>query len=397
MSQATRPEAVPLVAHVIHSLGVGGLENGLVNIVNHMPPARYRHAIVCMTHSGEFEHRIARKDVAVVAMRRGAVPLWRTYLNLAALFRRMRPSIVHTRNLSGLDALLPAWWSGVRVRIHGEHGRDADDIGGSNSKYRRLRRAFRPLVTHYTAVSKDLERYLVEQLGVAPVRVSQLYNGVDIQAFRPAEGRATIASDAADDSGRALLFGTVGRLQPVKDQTTLIRAFAEAVRMAPDVMGRARLVIGGEGPSRPELEAEIRQGGLTGRVDMLGRIDDAATLLRSLDVFVLPSRDEGISNTILEAMATGLPVLATRVGGNSELVHEGQTGQLVEAGNPSAMAEWLVRYAGEDGLRRAQGSAGRIRAERCFSLQAMVQAYASLYDALLAGRPCAAGIMSRNQ
>ncbi|MCC6531324.1 MAG: TIGR03088 family PEP-CTERM/XrtA system glycosyltransferase [Burkholderiales bacterium] len=381
---------IPLVVHVVHSLGVGGLENGLVNIVNHMSPARYRHALVCMTHSGDFERRIARADVPVIAMRRGSVPLWRTYLDLFAVFRRLRPSIVHTRNLSGLDALLPALCAGVRVRIHGEHGRDADDLGGSNPKYRRLRRAFRSLVTHYTAVSKDLERYLIEQIGIAPARIDQIYNGVDIARYRPAD------IERADDlagggSRRALRFGTVGRLQAVKDQVTLVRAFAQAARGAPDAMREARLVIGGDGPSRAEIEDEIRRSGMADRIDLLGQIDDVAALLRSFDVFVLPSRDEGISNTILEAMASGLPVLATRVGGNPELVREGDTGQLVESGDPCALARWLVRYAQDTALRRAQGRAARIRAEGSFSLQSMVDGYAKLYDELLAARPRPSG------
>ena len=136
---------VPTLVHVIHQLGMGGLENGLVNLLNRMPAERYRHVIVCMTSCGDFGDRIRNDAVAIHEMRRGEVPLALVYWRLFRLFRRLRPAIVHTRNLSGLDALLPAVLAGVPVRVHGEHGRDMDDLDGSNARHRRLKRLFRPL------------------------------------------------------------------------------------------------------------------------------------------------------------------------------------------------------------------------------------------------------------
>ena len=123
----------PLVAHVIFGLAVGGLEVGLVNLINRMPPHQWRHAIIALTDvSDEFRARIERADVEVHALRKPPGHLWRHYPRLVRLFREISPAIVHTRNLAALEASVPAWLAGVPVRIHGEHGRDIGDLDGSN-------------------------------------------------------------------------------------------------------------------------------------------------------------------------------------------------------------------------------------------------------------------------
>ena len=371
---------VPLIAHVIHALGVGGLENGLVNLINRMPADRYRHAILCMTEYTDFRSRIRRDDVEVIALRRGSVPLWRTYVDLVAHFRRLKPTIVHTRNLSGLDALIPALIAGVRLRVHGEHGRDADDLDGLNPRNLRLRRMFRPFVTRYTAVSLDLAGYLARCIHAPEWMITQIYNGVDTETFYPAasDAQRVLLRQSADET----LIGTVGRLQDVKNQSALVDAFAHARALNPQAMRRTRLVIVGDGPSRSALDARIRSAGLLDAVTLTGERSDIPEVLRELDLFVLPSLNEGISNTVLEAMATGLPVLATRVGGNPELVVENETGQLVNPGDRSAMAEWIIAYVEDRGLRRRHGIAGRKHVEVRFSMQAMVASYLDLYDRL---------------
>src|SRR5262249_24971951 len=155
----------PLIAHVIHHLVIGGLENGLVNLINRMPPDRYRHGIVCMVDYSDFSRRIRRDDGQIFAMHKKAGKGLGIYGRLYRLFRQLDPDVVHSRNLTALDSLLPATLAGVRVKIHGEHGRDVFDIDGTNARYRLLRRLHRPMVSHYTAVSRDLEDYLREGVG----------------------------------------------------------------------------------------------------------------------------------------------------------------------------------------------------------------------------------------
>jgi len=168
----------------------------------------------------------------------------------------------------------------------------------------------------------------------------------------------------------------------VKDQVTLVRAFAQACRLEPAIMKSARLIIVGDGPLRNEVEAEVESSGVGDRMAVLGERQDVPDVLRSFDLFVLPSRDEGISNTLLEAMATGVPVLATRVGGNPELIPEGEVGHLVEAQDCSAMAAWIVRYASDAADRVRQGAAARRHVVQRFSLGAMVNSYLGVYDEL---------------
>ena len=146
-----------LVVHVIHRLAIGGLENGLVNLLNHGLASRYRHAIICMTGFTDFRDRIEDANVEVFAVHRKEGRDWGAQWRLFELIRRLKPAIVHSRGLSGLDSMLSAFINGVPARIHGEHGRDMGDLDGSNRKGQWIRRLHRPLVSHYIALSRDLE------------------------------------------------------------------------------------------------------------------------------------------------------------------------------------------------------------------------------------------------
>jgi glycosyltransferase involved in cell wall biosynthesis len=172
-------------------------------------------------------------------------------------------------------------------------------------------------------------------------------------------------------------------MQTVKDQTTLARAFIRALVMAPELKETLRLVMIGDGPLKEQAQVLLQQAGVSDLAWMPGERNDVPAILRGLDCFVLPSLAEGISNTILEAMATGLPVIATDVGGNGELVSAGQTGKLVPAGDVEAMARSIVEYACDQEQARRAGQAGRVAVEGRFSLAAMVRQYQGLYDRLL--------------
>jgi sugar transferase (PEP-CTERM/EpsH1 system associated) len=370
----------PLIIHVIYRLAVGGLENGLVNLINRMPVDRYRHTIVSLTDISDFRQRITRPDVNCIALHKRPGHDARMLWQLWQLFRERRPAIVHSRNLAALDAQLPAWLARVPVRIHGEHGRDVHDLDGSSRKYQWLRRGFRPLIHQYVPLSRDLEAYLRGPVAVPAERIRLICNGVDTERFHPAAQRAGSLPDgfaSADD----IVMGTVGRLEPVKDQLTLVKAFVKLVRLDP-AGPRLRLVLVGEGSLRAPIEALLEETGLTRQVWLAGDRDDVPALMAAMDLFVLPSLAEGISNTILEAMACGLPVVATRVGGNAELVQEGRTGVLVERDDPAAMATALAGYVHDSGLRRDHGAAARQRIEAHFSLDGMVARYTDLYDEL---------------
>jgi sugar transferase (PEP-CTERM/EpsH1 system associated) len=387
MSPAPAP---PLIAHVIYRLDFGGLENGLVNLLNRMPPERYRHAIVCLAGYGEaFRQRLRRDDVPVISLDKQPGKDPGVYLRMLRTLRRLRPDVVHTRNLGTVDMQWIAALSGVPHRVHGEHGWEASDPQGLHPKGLRIRRACRPVIHRYVPMSQDIARWLERSVGVPREKIRQLYSGVDVQKFFPSpkpspadagEGfRTPSPALAGEGRGEGLVLGTIGRLDPVKNQAALIEAFATLRTSHP----RLRLVIVGDGPLRASLQQLATDLGVADAVTFTGARSDTPDLLRSFDVFVLPSINEGISNTILEAMASGLPVVAGRVGGNPELVADGLTGSLYGGSDASSLARALRPYVTDSALRRAHGEAARARVVQNFSLDSMVARYLALYDDLL--------------
>lgn len=373
----------PLVAHVLYRFDVGGLENGVVNLINGMPAERFRHMVVALTDCvPAFCERITRPDVELVSLHKPPGHGAKLYPALYRLLRERRPAIVHTRNLAALEAVVPAWAARVPVRVHGEHGWDVSDPHGERRKFRLIRRLYRPFVSRYVALSGHIERYLIDGVGVAPSRIERICNGVDSVRFSPAPGRPGLDESPFQRVGEVIV-GTVGRLQAVKDQLTLVRAFARAIEKGGDAAAPLRLVIAGDGPLRRELEAEIARTGVGDRIWLAGERRDVPDVMRSLDVFVLPSQSEGISNTILEAMACGLPVIATAVGGNGELVVQDETGTLVPPLDAEALADALLHYAADPVKRIERGRAGRERIEAGFSLDRMIERYATLYQSQL--------------
>jgi sugar transferase (PEP-CTERM/EpsH1 system associated) len=375
-----KPDVRPLVLHVMHRFDVGGLENGVVNLINHMPAETYRHAVLAMTEVTDFRHRVKRSDVQFMALHKPpGHGVWQ-YRKLFKLFRQLRPAIVHSRNLSALEVQVPAWAAGVPVRVHGEHGRDVGDLDGSSVKYQRMRRLYRPFVHHYTALSRDLADYLQQKVHVSQAAITQAYNGVDTARFSPADGGTQPIAGCPFDPSQHWLVGTVGRMQTVKDQFMLANAFVMALRAAPQLADRLRLVMVGDGPLRAQVLAILEAAGVAHLAWLPGERNDVETVMRGLHAFALPSLAEGISNTILEAMASGLPVVATNVGGNAELVQHGLTGYIVPASNPQAMADRLAALATEPQQAQRMGQAGCQRVKDRFSMQAMVQTYQRVYD-----------------
>jgi len=371
-----------LIAHVVYHFGTGGMENGLVNLINRLPAAGFRHAIISLTDHTDFRGRIERGDVVFHDLHKPPGQGLGWWLRLYRLLRELKPDVVHTRNLNALEAQWVAAFAGVRARVHGEHGRDVFDLEGKNWKYNLLRRAVRPLVRHYLCVSRDLASWLRETVGVPPQRLTQIYNGVDSRKFHPRDGERPDVGPPGFLAGADCVIGSIGRMVAVKDYPTLVRGFIEACRQAGDASG-LRLIIVGDGPLRDECHAMLAAAGLEGQAWLPGNRNDTAELLRAMDIFVLPSLGEGISNTILEAMASGLPVIATAVGGNPELVVPGNSGVLFNPGDSTVLARTLLDYAADPRRRVREGAAARNRIEQAFSLAAMAAAYQAVYEAVL--------------
>jgi sugar transferase (PEP-CTERM/EpsH1 system associated) len=383
---------VPLIAHVVFRFGVGGLENGLVNLINRLPSHKYRHAVICIDRSSSFESRLEKSGVPVLSIHKKPGRDWRASKRIFDLLRVLRPTIVHSRNYGALDALLPARLAGVPVRIHGEHGLDVSDLRAIKWKFRIARRLHAPLVTHYIALSRQLATYLRDKVGIDPRSITEIANGVDIDRFVPASNKRELRRQLFPSfEDQDVIVGNVGRLEGVKDPLNLVAAVASACRRMPALRDRIRLVIVGDGSLREAVARQAELSGIEDRLLLTGVRDDVPSLLSAFDVFASPSLAEGFSNTILEAMACGLPVVATDVGENSRLVVDGKTGKIVPPGDAAALGAALVEYCLDSARIAVEGAEARRRIQSDYTIGRMVAAYEALYDRFLASLSPAPG------
>lgn len=372
------------VLHFVYAFGVGGLENVIVQLINRLPAERFRHTVVALTTVSDFQQRVCRPDVRFFALNKPPGHAVSLYPRIYRLLRELRPDVLHTCNLAALEVVPLAWLARVPLRVHGEHGWDAYDPNGRNRRYQRLRRLYKPFVNQYVTVSRDLDNYLARAIGVPAARRSLIANGVDTDIFAPSGGTRQVVPGCPFQPGRHWLVGTVGRLQTVKNQPLLARAFVRALRDKPAMRSTARLVIVGEGPLRTEVEQVLAEAGMADLAWLPGARHDVADVLRALDLFVLPSQAEGTSCTLQEAMACGLPVVATAVGGTPDLVSEGVTGHLVPPDDELALAQALTQAFDQPDVLTRQGIAARDQATRRFGMSGMVRQYQHLFggDAL---------------
>jgi len=370
------------IAHVVDVLALAGMEYGVVKLVNRLDPLRFRSLIVCMQHQRDDVKTLLSSDVPVLEMHKQSGRNWRVIGRLADRFRVERVDIVHSHNWSTfLYSVLAARVAGVPIVVHGEHGKD------DTARHPRrilISRILAMGVERVCAVSRDLAEEVVRDWKVPAERVVWIPNGVDLDAF----GGRQDTDSVRDEFGLAhddLVMMNTGGFRAIKDHTTLLRAFALVHRAEP----RARLLLVGQGNAddpRGGLDREAAALGVADAVRFAGVRTDVARLLRACEVYVNSSRYEGMSNTILEAMAAGKPVVATAVGGNPDLVGDGVTGFLVPPADPETMAGRILDLLRQAPLRERMGAAARARMEATHSMPAMVRAYANLYQDLWARR-----------
>jgi sugar transferase (PEP-CTERM/EpsH1 system associated) len=351
------------VGHVLLSLRPGGLENGVVNVINGLDRHEFLSSVCCLQSSGEFAHRIIDERCRILefGLQPGNDPLlvWR----LARAFRTLRLDIVHTRNAEAFFyGALAARLARVPALVHSEHGRVFPEKWHRALLQRWLLRG----TSAAFAVSAQLAEQLVTHLGVPAGTIRVIYNGVDTRKF----ARRSIQRRLQGE----VVIGSVGRLVAVKNYGLLLQALA---RLSPDT--RWRLVLIGDGPERQQLETTADGLGIGARVSFLGHREDVAELLGDLDLFVLPSASEGMSNTLLEAMAAGVAVIASDVGGNREVIEPGRSGLLFAPGNSQAAAQAIEQLAVDTQLRTRLAGAGQQRASTTFGLGTMLRAYEDLY------------------
>lgn len=361
------------IVHVLHSFDTGGLEKGVATLVQNASPDM-EHVIVCLSKTGD-SARLLPPATKLAALGKSEGNSLRFIWRLSKTLADLSPDVIHTRNWGGMDGILAARIAGIDNVIHGEHGWGVEDPNGTDIKRRLIRRFCSRWVKGYTCVSRAMASWLARQVRVSKP-ITQIYNGVDANEYRPAADGRKIRSTLGLPE-KAFTIGIVGRLDPIKDHLTLFSAFAAVRKTYP----QTQLLVVGDGPERARLEGAALPG-----IHFLGNRPDVPDIMKAMDLFVLSSINEGISNTLLEAMASGLPVIATRVGGNPELVDEGRTGMLVSVKDSTAMANAIQCYITHPELCRAHGKSGRERVLEGFSMETMVAAYEGVYRKHVDGR-----------
>lgn len=348
------------VAHVSLGLDIGGQERLLLEFARHADRRRFDLIFVSITDRGRLADALEAAGGQVCALNMPAGLRPQIILRLAQLFRTLECDIVHTHDDKPLVyGSLAVRLARVRRHIHTQHHGVLPQM---TLRQRKLVAWAGRLPQAFVCVSRNSASAMAD-MGLAPERMAVVWNGIDLEKYPYQAPRA---------GGPAV---TVARLSPEKDIATLVRAAAVVVRSLPEF----HLEIAGDGPERQSLQQLAASLGLVNHVRFLGEIHDVAELLGNASLFVLPSRTEGISLTLLEAMARGLPVVATIVGGNPEVVIHEKTGILVPAGDPDVLASnilWLTRHPREGII---MGHAGRRRAATYFDCRRMVEQYERLY------------------
>jgi len=367
------------ILHVLDNVGIGGLQNGLANLLEHLNPVRFEHVICAIRPVKEIDAQPlppGRAEVLCLGKRdntRGS--------QLTALIRMIRetkPDIVHSRNWAAIEAVFAARWKSCRL-IHSEHGIDSAFALKEPRRRTWTRRLAFGLADRVFAVSYQLRDFYAGRTGFPPDRIGVIHNGVDRRRFFPNPGVRSKAREVLGLSPGDFCIGCVGNLTPVKDHITLLHAMDEFSKSYQDW----RLLFAGDGPERTRLQEFVKgRPGWGERVLFLGRRNNISELLNAMDIYALPSLSEGICNSLLEAMATGLPVIASQTGGNPEVTIDGESGLLFPVGDVGQLANHLLSIRGNEELRLRLGCQARNRIEVEFSLDAMVRNYESLYESL---------------
>jgi sugar transferase (PEP-CTERM/EpsH1 system associated) len=359
------------IAHIVYSLQIGGLEELVLNLVRKMDRSRYQLSVIVLRTDGPLSLEMEKLGITVHRLHGEEGFSWALIRRLAALLRQEKVDAVHTHDLGPfIYGGLASLWNLNRNIFHTEHS-----YLSQNS--RRLR-MFERVLGYYCRViiadSRDVAAMLIERQKIPARKVVTILNGIDLDRFQNLD--TTTIRNAMGIKPNVFVVGTVGRLVPVKNQALLIKAFASFAAER-----SAELIIVGDGPERPGLESLAAELGVASRVHFTGARRDIPAILASLDLFVLPSLSEGLSLTLLEAMAAVRPVIATRVGGNPEVINDGKNGLLVPSNNVETLRDAMCRVNGPNAAwRDAIASSGRRTVEEQFSLDYMVKAYVQLYD-----------------
>ncbi|MHA6203855.1 glycosyltransferase [Dyella soli] len=371
------------ITHVVENLNRGGLERMVLDLVKLQHRQGHHCQVVCLFEPGSQACELDALGIPVTGCHKRRGPDLRALSRARQLIRRHDTEVLHTHNaVAHYLAVLASFGLGVHRVINTRHGMGINQRSGRREwLYRRSLAATDTVVTVCEAARRD-----AVALGIVPRLITRVVpNGIALEALSPASApmQARLRHILGLTDTRTLI-GNVGRLNWAKDQVGLIRAFRHLHAQRP----HTALVLIGDGELRAELQQCAAEEGVQDSVYFLGDRTDVHQLLQGLDLFVLSSLSEGYSMALLEACAVALPIVATDVGGNAEIVHDGTTGRLVPPGDPRALADAMLSLLGEPQQARACGRAARAWVEEYGSLETMAGRYALLYRGAMESTSC---------
>ena len=360
------------ILFVNHSLGMGGIETMILDMVRLLPADQFSAEVAIFESGGSLENKLVSNGIPVHHLNKRAGVDSGLFLRFRKLLRERKIQVMHSHNFS-------AWlYSGVATRslgnilhIHTEHS----GVGALRRRHV-VERWLSRLTPHVVAVSKHVHQVMINEIGIASRRVRLIQNGVNTSRFAPNSDSRSAMRQMLGLGHHDIAIGIIARLAPVKNHTHLLRAFA---RISDAGQTHAQLFVIGDGSERQSLEILSAQLGIKSRTRFLGERSDTEALLNALDIYVLSSLSEGMNLTLLEAMSVGLPIVATAVGGNGEIIDDGKTGFLVPLSDELAMSARLDQLIFDPALRLQFGQAARATAKGKFDEQIMIEAYLSLY------------------
>ncbi len=363
------------VMQLLPTLEIGGMETMVATLAARLDPDRFEVSVCCFDGLGPLGDELRERGISVLLETRRPGIDWRYPLRLGRRLREERIDVLHAHNATAFFyGTLAARRSRSAGSVFTEHDREHPD----RVRVRLTHRLVSRWTTRTVAVSERLGRTLAEGEGFSPRRLETIHNGVDPQAFAGQVDREEAERLLGLEPGRPTI-GVVAGLKPVKNHPVLLRAFKNVRGKIAD----CRLLFVGDGPQAQELRELTHELGISSDVHFLGFRRDIGAILPACDLVTLASRSEGFPLAILEAMAAGLPVVATDVGAVSEAVIAGQTGLLVPPGDVEALAEALASVLGAPDRAREMGRLGRERFEERFTIDRMVRGYESVYEAVV--------------
>ena len=356
---------------VVPALAAAGMETVVARLTHGFSSRGHDVGVTCIQGLGPIADDLVQAGHRVTLVPTPGLHTLVFPLRLRDWFLERKPDVIHIHSGAWLKAANAARAARVSRILFTMHG-----IDGTLPWYDRLLDRIAASRTEVVvAVTPALVPYLTESAKVPPRRLHVVMNGIDVRTFQPGPRSARVRS-VLGTSPSEVIIGHVARFMPVKNHMLLVNAMARVARMR----SNCRLALIGDGVLRPQVEREVAQLGIEDRVAFLGHLTDLPGVYRDLDIAVLSSVSEATSISILEAMASGVPVVATAVGGTPELLAYGQAGLLVPSEDADALAEALVRLVDSVDERRRLGQLARERAVALFSEDAMLDAYEELYS-----------------